>query len=212
VSTTESGAPPRSQWRVSAARVGERLLRTFGRRRPLPAVKLGLRSAIGAWVLRLAQVAIAVGCAAIVAGVPVQWAIGILLTLGMIVRPAPAWSAVFVVWIGISVVMAPGDPLGPRTFVLLFGTHLLVALSAVLDRIPLGARVEPTVLVRPARRFLVVQAICQPLALAAAWLAVGRVSAVGVAVVAILALAAAMWFLSLRLLRMTRRESDDDWR
>ena len=188
--------------RAALARGDERIRRALGMSRPVPRVSADLRMPIPAWVLRALQVLVVFACIAVGAPNALGWIVGIVLAGLMIVLPRPFWPATFAAWSGIVVLLGSADPFPLSAFALLFGVHLLLVLSAVLDRIPLTARVELPVLAAPARRFVVVQAFSQALALLAAWVTAADVSLVWVAVAAGALVAVVMWVLVARLGRV----------
>ena len=188
--------------RVALARGSERVRRALGMARPLPRVTADLRRPVPAWSLRALQLVVVLGCAAVSAPTPLGWFVGIVLGGLMVALPRPFWPAVFAAWCGVVVLFASGTPFPPSIFALLFGLHLLLVLGAALDRIPLTALVELQVLARPARRFVVVQAFSQALAVLAAWVTAADVSGVWVAVAAGALVAGVMWAIVARLSRV----------
>ena len=191
------------------ARTNERIRRALGMSRPLPRVQATLRTPVPAWMLRGVQLVVVFACVAVAAPNPLGWFAGIVLGGLMVALPRPFWAALFAAWAGV-VVLTAGDPFPASVFALLFGVHLLLVLTAALDRIPLSARVELTVLAAPARRFVVVQVFSQALALLAAWVTAAVVSVVWVAVAAGALVAVVMWVLVARLARVA--EEEDEWR
>jgi hypothetical protein len=194
---------------VALARSNERLRRAFGRSRPLPRVAADLRTPVPAWALRAAQLAVVFACVAVGAPNSLGWLVGFVLGGLMVALPRPIWTGLFAVWGGVVVLLAAPDPFQPTTFALLFGVHLLAVLTATVDRVPLGARVELSVLFAPGRRFLVVQGFSQALALIAAWVTAADVSAVWVAVAAGALVAMVMWVLVARLNRVAKADADE---
>ena len=176
-----------------------RLLRALRLERPRPHVGIALDASAPAWQLRLLQVAVALGCTAMVATNEVLWVLVAAGLVAMVVRPYPLWQAGFLLAMGAGLLFAPADPFAPRAFVLLFGIHLFVVLGAILGRMPWSARLELRALLASARRFAAIQVFSQLLALAAAWLYLRDVSATWVAVLAGAALAVLAWVVSSRL-------------
>lgn len=194
---------------ASLARGNERLRRALGMPRPLPRVAADLRTPVPAWALRAVQLVVVLGCVAVAAPNVLGWLIGAVLGGLMVALPRPFWPALFAVWSGLVVLSGSAEPFRPAVFALLFGVHLLLVFGATLDRIPLGARVELSVLWGAGRRFLAVQAVSQALALLAAWVTAAEISAVWVAVVAGALVAAVVWMLVARLFRAAK--DPDDW-
>ena len=191
------------------SRANERLRRALGMSRPLPRVSAELRTPVPAWALRGVQLLVVVVCVALGPANALSWLIAVPLGVLMVVVPRPYWSAMFAVWAGVVVWLGSREPFQPSLFALLFGVHLLVVLGAALDRIPLTARVELPVLIAPARRFLVVQAFSQALALLAAWVTARDMSAAWVAVAAAALVAVALWVIVARLSRAA--DDADEW-
>jgi hypothetical protein len=192
------------------SRGNERVRRALGMSRPLPRVAVDLRTPVPAWALRVVQVVVLLACVAVAAPNELGWFIGIVLGGLMVALPRPFWPALFAVWSGVLVLFGSEVPFRPSTFALLFGVHLLLVLGATLDRIPLAARVELPVLVGAARRFLVVQAFSQALALLAAWVTAAQVSVVWVTVAAAALVVVVVWVLVARLVRVAA--DADEWR
>jgi hypothetical protein len=191
------------------ARWNERLRRALGMSRSLPRVAADLRTPVPAWALRAVQLAVLFACVAVAAPSEFGWLVAVLLGGLMVALPRPFWPGLFAVWAGVVVLLGSEDPFRPSTFFLLFGVHLLLVLGAALDRIPPTALVELPALASPARRFAVVQAFSQPLALLAAWVTAADVSVVWVAVAAAALVAVVMWGLVARLRRTT--DDADEW-
>ena len=205
------GAKRRIETPFGAAmtRANERIRRALGMSRPLPRVQATLRTPVPAWALRGVQLVVVLACVAVAAPNPLGWLAGIVLGGLMVALPRPFWAALLAGGAGV-VVLTVGDPFPPSVFALLFGVHLLLVLTAALDRIPLSARVELPVLAAPARRFVVVQMFSQALALLAAWVTAADVSVVWVAVAAGALVAVVMWVLAARLARAA--DEEDEWR
>ena len=196
-------------FRAAVARANERLRRALGMSRPLPRVAADLRTPVPAWALRAVQVVLIFSCVAVAAPTGLGWFLAILVAGLTVVLPRPFWTAAFAVAAGVLVWLGSADPFPPSAFALLFGVHLLVVLGAALDRVPLTARVELPVLTSQARRFVVVQAFSQALALVAAWVTARDMSAAWVAVAAGALVAIVMWVIVARLNRASAEA--DDW-
>jgi hypothetical protein len=194
---------------AALSRANERIRRALGWSRPLPRVSADLRRPVPAWALRALQLAVVLTCVAVAAPNELGWLIGIALGGLIVALPRPFWAAVFAVWSGLVVLAGSTEAFQPIAFVLLFGVHLLLASSAALDRIPLTARVELLVLAGPAKRFAVVQAFGQALALLAAWVTAADVSLIWVTVAAGALVALVLWVLVARLYRATA--DPDEW-
>ena len=193
---------------TALARWNERIRRALGWSRPMLRVAADLRMAVPAWALRGVQLAVVLGCVAVAAPNALGWLIGIVFGGLMVALPRPFWTAVFAIWSGLVVLDGTEQPFQPGAIALLFGVHLLLVLGTALDRIPLSARVEPAVLLAPARRFLALQAFSQALALAAAWVTSAQLSVVWVAVAAAVLVAVVMWVL---VARLTDAADGDEW-
>lgn len=132
--------------------------------RPLPRVRIATGPAVPAWVLRLVLLALGTGCGALVTSGPMS---RVLLGAGLlvvVVLPGSLAAAPFV--IGVALVLAaagPGHPL--TTALLLAGLHLFMLLGALVSELSLVARVELRSLWPSARRYLLIQAPSQLLAL-----------------------------------------------
>jgi hypothetical protein len=200
---------PATPLRATLARTNERLRRAFGMSRPLPRVAAELRTPVPAWALRAAQLAVVLACVVVGAPNSLGWLVAFVLGGLIVAVPRPIWTGLFAVWAGVVVLLSAPDPFQPTTFALLFGVHLLVVLSATLDRLPLTARVELPALFAPGRRFLVVQGFSQALAGIAAWVSAADVSAVWVAVAAGALVATVMWVLVARLNRVAKADADE---
>lgn len=176
-----------------------RLLRALRLERPRPRVGVALGASAPAWALRALQVAVALGCTATVATNGAQWALVSVGLVAMVIRPAPAWQAGFVLAIGAGLMLTPAEPFAPRVFILLLGVHLFVLLGAFLGRMPWSARLELRAFVASARRLAAIQLFGQTLALAAGWLSSRELASAWIAVAAVAVLAAAAWAVSSRL-------------
>ncbi|MFC0681812.1 hypothetical protein ACFFGH_28605 [Lysobacter korlensis] len=193
---------------AALARANERLRRALGTSRPLPRVAAELRTPVPTWALRALQVLVLFGCIALAAPNVLGWFLGITIGTLTVVVPRPFWPAAFAVCAGALVWFGSAEAFPPSAFALIFGVHLLVVLAAVLDRIPLTARVELPVLTGQARRFVVVQGFSQALALVAAWITDREMSATWLAVAAGALVAVVMWVIVARLNRAAEREAD----
>ena len=186
----------------------ERIRRALGMSRPLPRVAAQLRTPVPTWALRAGQLLVALACIALGPANGLSWLVAVPLAVLMVVVPRPYWAAMLALWAGVVVGFGFPEPFPPNSFALLFGVHLLVVLGAALDRIPLSARVELGVLAAPSRRFLVVQAFSQALALLAAWVTARDMSAAWVTVAAGALVAAVLWVIVARLSRAAADEAD----
>lgn len=182
----------------SAAYLGRRLLQTLRldrspTERPLPRVRLQPALAAPCWALRLAVIALGLGCTAVVSPLEVGWVIAGVISLALLVRPggsAPAWFAVF---LGVALALSPRAPLSARDFLLLAGIPAQVLLAAQLGWVPWRAKVELAVLAGPLRRYLVLQLVAQPVAVLAALLATDNLAVAAVPLLAVLVLAVVAW-------------------
>lgn len=172
--------------------------------RPKPWVGVDLGPAVSGWLYRLILGLIGLGCAALVVTSVFQWVlIGLLLVLIMI-RPSGMVPAILVLLLGIFFTVSGGSPLSWQPLLLLFGSHLLVVLSASIGDLPLTGLFELRVLAAPMRRFVIIQAAAQLLALAAGWLSERSISSPGLGILAGLGVAVLAWMLLGRLSRTLR--------
>lgn len=126
---------------------------------------------IGPWVptatLRLLFLAIAAGICLLVLESPFGRVIGLLLALTVTVLPSvvPAWWLLLM--LGLSQLWREPSVTDFAYYLLLSGVHLLHVLGNITRLLPWEGRLQLVALARPLRRFLFVQAVAQPVAVAA---------------------------------------------
>jgi hypothetical protein len=157
--------------------------------RPLPPVVVRAGRTVPGWALRATVVVVALGFTATLATVSGQWILAIIGVSVMIIRPAGGLAQAYALALGIGLAIGPTHPFAPRAFVLLFGIHLLVALGSLATGLGWNTRVEWRLIALSARRFAVIQAACQVLALAAAWITDHDINAIWLTTLAGLSIA-----------------------
>lgn len=124
-----------------------------------PVVELG--RGLPGWVIRAGLLLLCAGAVfAVHPDVPVPVLVAVLGVLAVVSAAVPASPAPAVLIAAIALVLAftPGDPLRPAVLVAIPLLHLVHATAAVAAVAPLRSVVRPAALVRPASRFLAVQA------------------------------------------------------
>lgn len=182
----------------------QRLLQTvgFGRslsQRPLPRVRIRLGARVPGAVFQLVVAAVALGSAWLVVTGPVSTFFAVAGAVLVLARPSGIACAGYAVGLGFLLAVSSSEPFAPRSFLLLFGVHLLVQLGAVASSVGWSAVLDLRVLVSPLRRFVVVQALAQLLALGGAALASASVTLPWVPVLVGVALTALAWMILSRL-------------
>lgn len=123
---------------------------------------------IGAWVpmvtLSVTYVALAVGVCFVVVGSPFWRVVGLLLAVTGTLAPraVPTWWLLLV--LGLSQLWRTPSAHDVTFYVLLASVHLLHVLGSYLRLFPRHARLQMAALVGPLRRYVLVQAVVQPLA------------------------------------------------
>ena len=173
-----------------------RALPAFRPRRRRVAVALG--PSLPGWVLRLACAAVALGCVVLAGAGGTLTGAGALLALGLVVRPRGAVPVAALGFVAFVLATAGGGP-RPAGFAVLAGTHLFLALAAVLAPYGWSVRVEVRALLAPARRHLPVQVAAQLVALLGALTSRGRLELAWSAPLAAVALAGLVVWLVPRL-------------
>ena len=161
------------------------------------------------WLLRAAV--LATGC--LVVAIPstegAMW--GALFILGPAILAsvyAPASPVPIAVVVGAAMLAAltGDDPLRPAVLALIPAVHLFHLSCAIAGVVPVRARVHPKAFVRPAIRFVVVQAVVFAFVGAAALLPAGQTPAllevVALAGLVVIAVVVALWH------RQSKRQSD----
>jgi len=173
------------------------ILRTFspvGRNRA-PHVRVDLPGRwVPGWMLTVATVVAALATIALVADDRGQWILMLLVLLFILANPDGMGTSIFAVIVGILYLFGyPAAFSGP--------VHLLVALvpllftcASLVPGIPLMARVEVRVLRQPLIRYLVIQAIAQPIVWLASVVAATATVIAWMPVAAGAGLAAAGWW------------------
>lgn len=170
--------------------------------RPRPHVQITVARAVPAWALRLVLLAVGVGCVMLIGESTVSRVILSGALVVVVVMPGGVSTAVFAVGVGLSLLAFDPGPLsgvGPVSAdgaVLLAAVHLIAVLGSVLGQVPLRTAVELRALIPTARRYVVIQAGAQVLALVAGWLSERGVVVTALPILAVLALlAGATWLL-----------------
>lgn len=123
---------------------------------------------IGAWVpmvtLSVTYVALAVGVCFVVVGSPFWRVVGLLLAVTGTLAPraVPTWWLLLV--LGLSQLWRTPSAHDVTFYVLLASVHLLHVLGSYLRLFPRHARLQLVALALPLRRYVLVQAVVQPLA------------------------------------------------
>lgn len=169
-------------------------------RRPLPRAGVDIGPCVGAWVLRVACVAVATGCVLLVATPhPVVWtALAPAIAL-MALRPGGVGATLFVVGVGVLALTSRPDPFDARVFALVAGVHLAVQLAVAASDLPMRGLVERRYLARLARAYAATQAFAQVVALVGAGLATSGLTSAALPVVAGMGLAALAWLVVARI-------------
>lgn len=134
------------------------------RREPVePAIGRSVPTAL----LPAAYLAVAAALSLLMLDVPVWRAVAMLLAVGRIAVPsviAPWWPLLA---FGVSQLWREPSATDPRFYLLLGGIHLLHVLGSLASVLPWHGRMQVVALVRPLRRFVLVQALVQPVAVTA---------------------------------------------
>jgi hypothetical protein len=161
------------------------------------------------WLLRAAVLATGVLVVAIPSTEGAMW--GALFILGPAILAsvyAPASPVPIAVVVGAAMLAAltGDDPLRPAVLALIPAVHLFHLSCAIAGVVPVRARVHPKAFVRPAIRFVVVQAVVFAFVGAAALLPAGQTPAllevVALAGLVVIAVVVALWH------RQSKRQSD----
>jgi hypothetical protein len=124
--------------------------------------------AIGPWVpaatLHVAFVAVAAGLCLLVFGSRLWLTIGLVLAVAAMVVPhlVSPWWLVFI--LGVDQVWRTPSATDGVFYALLAGVHLLHLLGGLTVLLPWDARIQVAALAGPLRRFVLVQAVAQPVA------------------------------------------------
>jgi hypothetical protein len=158
-----------------------------------------LGPALPGWLLRVLCVAL-VGVAVVAAGAGNTLAVlGLLIAVGMAVRPGGAWPVAALGFVGFVLLSAGDGAWRPGAFVALAAGHLFVQLAALLGPYGWSVRVELAVLLVVLRSYLPVQAAAQLTLLLGATLSQGRLELPWLAPAAGLAVGAGVVWLAPRL-------------
>lgn len=166
--------------------------------RPLPPVTVKIGPHLRGWHLRLLIGLIGLGCTALIGSAPFLWVISIALCLLMAIRPSGPVPVIFAVLAGLALLFIPPGPWQWRSYLLLFGLHLLVTLGPALANAAPGSLVELRVLTNLVPRFLIIQLGTQLCAFATAALSTQHYALTWLASVAMVILAAAAWLVLAR--------------
>lgn len=161
------------------------------------------------WLLRLSGPAVAVGCA-MLTDAPSEL---VLITAGLAVLtaiwPAGVAPTTLALLLGLLTLSLPSEPYDPRALVLLAGVHLTLQLTALAGRSSWRRRAELSALWPPLRRYLLIQALVQPLALTAGLLRAEQMSVPWLSALGGLALTGTVLWL---LVRLRQKTSPPPWR
>ena len=169
--------------------------------RRAPEVTVSIGPYVRGWLLRLFGPGVALGCAAIVDAPSTLVLIIVGLATLTAIWPAGVAPTTLALVLGLLALSLPGEPYDPRALVLLAGVHLTLQLTALAGRSTWHCRVELSALRPPLRRYLILQALVQPLALIAGVLRAEHVGAPWLTAVGGLALTATVVWLLVRLRR-----------
>ncbi len=140
-------------------------------RRHRPRVALALGAWLPGWVLRLTLATSVPALASLVGGGSIAWFVVALLAVAVLGWPSGAAPGAVVVFLALLAATRPESPAPLAVAALLAGLPALVQFGALIGRAGWSARIELAVLVVPLPRFLVIQAVVQPLALVGGWIA-----------------------------------------
>lgn len=140
-------------------------------RRHRPRVRLELGPWLPGWLLRLVLAVSVFALAAVVGGGRLAWGVLVVLAACVFVWPSGVAPGAAVIFLALLLATRPESPSPLLVAVVLAGLPAVLQFGALLGRTGPAARIEPSVLLVPVPRFLVVQAIVQPLALLGGWLA-----------------------------------------
>lgn len=154
---------------------------------------------IPAWLLRLACVALAVGCVRLAGAGDILTVLGALLAALVLIRPGGVGPVLVLAFTAFVLTTSAGGGWRLESHLLLLGLHLLVQLAALLGRSTWAARVELRALLVPAPRFLTVQLVAQLVAVLGAAAAGSRLELPWLGVLAAVGLAGLVLLLAPRL-------------
>ena len=157
------------------------------------------------WLLRLSGPAVGVGCALLT-----DASSGLVLIAGglamlTLIWPASVAPTALALLLGLLSFVWPDQPYDPRALALLAGIHLTLQLCALAGRSTWRRRTELSALGPPLRRYLLLQAIAQSLALLAGLLGAEQLTVRWLPVAGGLALAGSVVWLLGRLRRHAGR-------
>ncbi len=158
------------------------------------------------WTLRLALSVVAVGAVLPLFGINVAAFVFLVviaaLAAGLPSSPAPA---LLIGAVAVAVTAAGADPLRPAVLVEIPLLHLVHVLAGITALVPTRAVVRPSALLRPARRFVVVQLVVFAVTGLAEILPTGR----DTTVVELAGLVAASGLVALAIFALTREKKRD---
>src|SRR5690606_9979387 len=127
-----------------------------------PRVVVDIRTSIRAMWLKVATALVALGCILLTGPGGLVWLAGGGIILAILFSRWTAAPAVLAAVAGFSVLAS--EPFDTRVYALIFGVHLVFVLFGTVGDLPPDARVEASVLVDQAPRFLFIQLVTQGLA------------------------------------------------
>lgn len=139
------------------------------RRRPSVLIRTG--PALPGWAVRIALALLGLGLANLVGAGGAPWLLIVVLAVLVVGWPSGFPTVALVIVIALIAAMAAVPPSPLLGAVLVAGLPALVQLGAVAGRAGWTARIEVAALVAPLPRFVLIQAVAQPLALLGGWLA-----------------------------------------
>ena len=193
---TEARVAGTSRWRVLAERLAATVrVWASSSDRPLPRVRAAVGWWVPIWSVRLLVAGLAGGAATLVVQGPVGWTVMAAIIAILFLFPQAATAGVYAIAIGISYLAAGVEPFSGTLFALVFSVHLVVTIGTLVAALPGRARLQVAALVGPMRRFTIVQAVAQALAMLGAFVAAWGLTVVWLPSVAVLGLAGFGWWL-----------------
>lgn len=113
------------------------------------------------WVIRIVSLVLGIGAVFLVypdISVPLLAIVLLVVTAVSAAAPASPAPAVLIAAVAIVLVLSGGSPVRPEVLVAIPLLHLLHATASIAALVPARSVIRPAALVRPARRFLGVQA------------------------------------------------------
>jgi hypothetical protein len=153
------------------------------------------------WVLRFCLAAAALGCTWLLQPGTLLKVLGVAFALLLAIRPGGMVGATIAVILGLGLLASSSNVFSWRSYALLFGVQLLVSLAILVGNVGWTATLELRALLGPARRFVVLQAAAQMLALVGAAVTATSLSVPLLPVLVGIGLAVLAWMLLSRLAR-----------